>query len=96
MLGVEQVADADDLFIANHASPREKGSPSAPGGRKSDRRPSRSGRRRPRRGGGPTPGWPRSAHKEAPVHTGRDTQGRFIRHAGALALPILALAVAMV
>jgi len=30
------------------------------------------------------------------VHTGRNTEGRFIRHAGALALPILALAVAMV
>jgi len=25
MLGVKQVADAGDLFIGNHASPREKG-----------------------------------------------------------------------
>ena len=43
MLGVKQVADASDLFIGNHASPREKDSPSAPGDRRSDRRPSRRG-----------------------------------------------------
>jgi hypothetical protein len=30
------------------------------------------------------------------VHTGRNTKGRFIRHAEALALPVLALTVAMV
>jgi hypothetical protein len=37
-----------------------------------------------------------TSRRHRQVHTGRNTQGRFIRHAGALALPILALAVAMV
>src|SRR5271157_335722 len=39
MLGVKQVTDLSDLFIGNHASPREKDSPSVPGARRSDRRP---------------------------------------------------------
>jgi len=41
LLGVKQIADASDLFIGDHAAPREKDSPSAPGDRRSDRRPSR-------------------------------------------------------
>jgi len=38
---------------------------------------------------------PRS-RRHRQVHIGRITKGRLIRHAGALALPILALAVAMI
>jgi hypothetical protein len=41
MLGMKDMADVGDLLIGNHASPREKDSPSAPGVRRSDRRPGR-------------------------------------------------------
>jgi hypothetical protein len=37
-----------------------------------------------------------TSRRHRQVHTGRNTKGRFIRHAGALALPVLALAVAMI
>ena len=76
MLGVKQMADASHLFIGNHAAPRKKDSPSAPGDRKSDRRPSRG---RPLRGvksEDGTPEWPPPAlargapsdsHREKPA-----------------------------
>jgi hypothetical protein len=62
MLGVKQIADASDLFIGNHALPREKDSPSVPDVRRSGTRPSRRGFLPRVRGKDRGPGWPRSAH----------------------------------
>jgi hypothetical protein len=75
MLGMKQVTDASDLFIGNHAAPREKDSPSAPGGRSVGRRPSRTGLRRPARGGNPAPERPRLAQEpEAPSDSHREAR----------------------
>ena len=79
--------------------PREKDSPSAPGDRRSDRRPSRRvicsvcGKAKIRRGSGLDR---LRSRRRRQIHTGRSTKGRLIRHADALALAILALAVAMI
>jgi hypothetical protein len=39
MLGMKQMTDFSDLFIGDHASPREKDLSSVPGARRYDRRP---------------------------------------------------------
>src|SRR5271157_2131134 len=72
MLGVKQVTDLSDLFIGDHASPREKDSPSVPSARRSDRRP-RSRRIRPPTSGKnlPPQGLRTLAEPEAPSDSHR-------------------------
>jgi hypothetical protein len=63
MLGVKQMADASDLFIGDHAGPRKKDSPNAPGDRRSDRRPSRWGLQLGGKGENPARERPRSTQE---------------------------------
>ena len=72
MLGMKQMTNLSDLFIGNHASPREKDSSSAPGVRRSDRRP-RSLRIRPLTPGKnlPPQGLRTVAESEAPSDSHR-------------------------
>jgi len=95
---VKHMADASDLLIGNHASPRKKDSPSAPGDRKSDRRHSRGRSLRPAKGEGLAQEWPPppQARGHRQIHMGRSPKGRLICHASFQALAIFALALAMV